>query len=219
MRRKPSGGGSYNNNQHRRPQRYQQGGGNGEQRSQGGSYQHGRPRRNYGAAREKYLNQAREALAAGDRVQAENWFQHADHCYRMMVEEGQLRPNYTPPPQNGESGSADGSVGRIRAGRKHEPVTGVSRHRSRTTGGNTPGRSGGDSELGRAGRGVIHPRACRGGQFIFYQTPPFGGDNHSLNPSRQLSPVRHSLTSLAVIGPKPSGSSARMGIRRWSSLK
>ena len=106
MRRRPPNNGSYsNNNQHRRPQRYQQGG-SGEQRSQGSSYQQGRPRRNYGAAREKYLNQAREALAAGDRVLAENYFQHADHCYRMMVEEGQQRPNYTPPPQNGNSRNA-----------------------------------------------------------------------------------------------------------------
>ncbi len=57
------------------------------------------PRKNYGAAREKYLAQARDALAAGDRVLAENYFQHADHCYRMMVEEGyNIRPQqYTPP--------------------------------------------------------------------------------------------------------------------------
>jgi hypothetical protein len=122
MRRKPSGGG-YNNNQHRRPQRYQQGG--GEQRSQGG-YQHGRPRRNYGAAREKYLSQARDALASGDRVAAEYWFQHADHCYRMMVEEGQFQPRPQQNPQqqqpmddgatvasetDGNADSADGSDG------------------------------------------------------------------------------------------------------------
>jgi len=120
MRRKPSGGG-YSNNQHRRPQRFQQNGG-GEHRSQG-SYQqsgHGRPRRNYGAAREKYLNQARDALAAGDRVQAENWFQHADHCYRMMVEEGQFAPrpqqnSQQPQPQDGTAtseteGSTEGNT-------------------------------------------------------------------------------------------------------------
>jgi len=103
MRRRPPNNGSYSNNQHKRPQRYQQNGG-GEHRSQGSYQQSGRgPRRNYGAAREKYLTQARDALASGDRVLAENYFQHADHCYRMMVEEGQLRPNYTPPPQNGDA--------------------------------------------------------------------------------------------------------------------
>lgn len=121
MRRKPSGGGY--NNQHRRPQRYQQNG-SGEHRSQGSYQQNGHsrgPRRNYGAAREKYLNQARDALAAGDRVQAENWFQHADHCYRMMVEEGhfQPRPQHNPQPQQSpqddattseSEGSAEGST-------------------------------------------------------------------------------------------------------------
>lgn len=91
MRRKPSSqsnGGGYNNQQ--RKQRYQQGGG-----SQGGQQQHSgnRQRKNYPALREKYLSQARDALAAGDRVLAENYFQHADHCYRMMMEEGQQRPN------------------------------------------------------------------------------------------------------------------------------
>lgn len=99
MRKKPSmqGNGGYNK-QHNRP-RYSQGGsGNGgDHRSQGGGHSHhggNRPRRNYSAAREKYLAQARDALASGDRVLAENYYQHADHCYRMMMEEG-----YNPRPQ------------------------------------------------------------------------------------------------------------------------
>ncbi len=37
------------------------------------------------------LHRARDALASGDRVLAENYLQHADHCYRMMVEEGSFR--------------------------------------------------------------------------------------------------------------------------------
>lgn len=80
MRRRPSSqnGGGYNN-QHRR-QRH----GGGGQNSGGQN----RPRKNYSAMREKYLNQARDALSSGDRVMAEYFFQHADHCYRMMVEEG-----------------------------------------------------------------------------------------------------------------------------------
>lgn len=74
-----------NNFNHRNKPRYPQQG--------GGGHNHGnRPRKNYGASREKYLAQARDALAAGDRVLAENYFQHADHCYRMMVEEGAFRP-------------------------------------------------------------------------------------------------------------------------------
>lgn len=83
MRRKSSsqGQGGFNNNQNRK-QNFRQGGGHGGHGGQN------RPRKNYAAAREKYLQQARDALAAGDRVLAENYYQHADHCYRMLVEEG-----------------------------------------------------------------------------------------------------------------------------------
>jgi len=98
MRRKPSShqGGGYNNNQQRKPRFPQSGGGNGGDH-RGGGHQHNRPRKNYAAAREKYLAQARDALASGDRVLAENYYQHADHCYRMMVEEGyQVRNSYAP---------------------------------------------------------------------------------------------------------------------------
>lgn len=90
MRRKPisnNNGGGFNN-QHRQQKPRFQGGG------QHGGYN--RPRKNYGQAREKYLAQARDALAAGDRVLAENYFQHADHCYRMLMEENANRPQPRP---------------------------------------------------------------------------------------------------------------------------
>jgi hypothetical protein len=106
MRRKPgsSGSGGFNNNQQRSKQRFQQGGGNGgEHRSH--NHNNGRPRKNYAAAREKYLSQARDALAAGDRVLAENYFQHADHCYRMMVEEGYQFRNTYPDRQQEQHGN------------------------------------------------------------------------------------------------------------------
>jgi len=95
MRRRPSSqnGGGYNN-QHRRS-----GGGRS-----GGGHQHSsgnRPRKNYPQLREKYLMQARDALSSGDRVLAENYFQHAEHCYRMMVEEG-YNPNRQHQQQNGQ---------------------------------------------------------------------------------------------------------------------
>lgn len=102
MRRKTSssGNGGYNN-QNKRP-RFQQGGSQGHHH-----HNQGRPRKNYPAMREKYLAQARDALAAGDRVLAENYFQHADHCYRMMMEEGyQPRQQYQQTPQD----EADGTV-------------------------------------------------------------------------------------------------------------
>lgn len=82
MRRKPMhGGGRQNNNGGH-------GGHGGGQRRGGGGNNNNRPRKNYPQLREKYLNQAKDALSSGDRVMAEYYFQHADHCYRMMVEDG-----------------------------------------------------------------------------------------------------------------------------------
>lgn len=101
MRKKPgmqNSGGGYNNKK-----RYQ---GHHQSSHQGGSGgNNNRPRKNYAASREKYLAQARDALAAGDRVLAENFFQHAEHCYRMMVEEGYHTRNQQPQqqPQQGEA--------------------------------------------------------------------------------------------------------------------
>lgn len=40
-------------------------------------------RRNFENKRDQYLMKAKEALSAGDKVEAENWFQHADHYFRM----------------------------------------------------------------------------------------------------------------------------------------
>lgn len=66
-----------------------------------------RPRKNYSASREKYLSQARDALASGDRVQAENFFQHAEHCYRMMMEEGHHQRHQNQNNQNNNSSKND----------------------------------------------------------------------------------------------------------------
>jgi hypothetical protein len=97
MRKKaPSqGSGFSNNNQHRNKPRFSGGG--------GGQQGNNRPRKNYGQLREKYLQQARDALASGDRVLAENYFQHADHCYRMLAEEQASRPQQPRHPQPQES--------------------------------------------------------------------------------------------------------------------
>lgn len=88
-----SGYSNNNNNQQRNKARFSHSGGG----SQG--HNNGRPRKNYGAMREKYLAQARDALAAGDRVLAENYFQHADHCFRMIAEENASRPQRVHAPQ------------------------------------------------------------------------------------------------------------------------
>lgn len=40
--------------------------------------------KNVATSREKYLNLAREAMAQGDRIEAENYLQHADHYFRVL---------------------------------------------------------------------------------------------------------------------------------------
>jgi len=79
----------------RRPQHGGGGGGNGGGNNGGGGFN---PNRTYdssgpevkirGAAShvyEKYLQLARDANSAGDRVMAENYLQHAEHYYRIMA--------------------------------------------------------------------------------------------------------------------------------------
>lgn len=41
---------------------------------------------------EKYLALARDATAVGDRIAAENFYQHAEHYYRLINAEGHPRP-------------------------------------------------------------------------------------------------------------------------------
>lgn len=47
------------------------------------------------ANRDKYLNLARDAMATGDRIEAENYLQHADHYFRvysaLMAEDARYR--------------------------------------------------------------------------------------------------------------------------------
>ena len=79
----------------RRPQHGGNGGGNGGGGGGGGGYN---PNRTFdssgpevkirGSAAhvyEKYLQLARDANSAGDRVTAENYLQHAEHYYRIMA--------------------------------------------------------------------------------------------------------------------------------------
>ena len=47
---------------------------------------HGGPnnRVNWQRLRDHYLQRARAAVDGGDRIEAENFFQHADHYFRMI---------------------------------------------------------------------------------------------------------------------------------------
>lgn len=79
-----AGGGQPNRHNNNRPRRFGSNGG----RQHGGaddSANIARTRRNATQSREKYQNMARDAMSMGDRVMAENYLQHADHYYRVLL--------------------------------------------------------------------------------------------------------------------------------------
>ena len=43
---------------------------------------------------EGYLTRAREAQLAGDRIEMENWYQHAEHYLRVLRGEGHERRDH-----------------------------------------------------------------------------------------------------------------------------
>lgn len=54
---------------------------------------------------EKYQQLARDAQSAGDRVAAENYLQHAEHYYRLMLANNLINPRGPAPgAQNGQGG-------------------------------------------------------------------------------------------------------------------
>lgn len=69
-----------NNNNHRRQQKPSN---NRRNNNGGGSNISSSNAHN---ARNKYLDKAKEAMSYGDRVMAENFFQHADHYARIIIE-------------------------------------------------------------------------------------------------------------------------------------
>ncbi len=58
---------------------------------------------------EKYLQLARDAQSSGDPVSAENYFQHAEHYFRLIAaaqeQFRQQNPNFQPPRPEGSSGN------------------------------------------------------------------------------------------------------------------
>jgi Domain of unknown function (DUF4167) len=57
---------------------------------------------------EKYLQLARDANSAGDRVAAENYLQHAEHYWRIMAVNQPQQQTYQPHPVNGSQASGNG---------------------------------------------------------------------------------------------------------------
>ncbi|MFL2780866.1 MAG: DUF4167 domain-containing protein [Rhodospirillales bacterium] len=64
----------------------------------------GRIRGNASQVHEKYLSLARDALSSDDRISSENYSQHAEHFYRIMVHNAQMQAN------NDKTNSNDSSV-------------------------------------------------------------------------------------------------------------
>lgn len=116
-RKRPQSQGSSNNNSNNNNQRrrFSNNGSGGQSHSNNNNGGGNRPRKNYGAMREKYLTQARDALSMGDRVLAENYFQHADHCFRMIAEENANRPQRAPQPQHHEQNSEQQAAENVEA--------------------------------------------------------------------------------------------------------
>lgn len=57
---------------------------------------------------EKYLQLARDANTAGDRVSAENYLQHAEHYWRIMAVNQPQQPYQQPHAGNGAQPSGNG---------------------------------------------------------------------------------------------------------------
>jgi len=56
---------------------------------------------------ERYVAMAREAASAGDRIAAENLYQHAEHYFRIMNADGQGQANQMVPPRPTTSADTD----------------------------------------------------------------------------------------------------------------
>src|ERR1044072_39851 len=109
------GGGNHPNNRPRMPHRMQTFDSNGPNiKIRGNAYQ----------VFERYVALAREAGSAGDRIAAENLYQHAEHYFRIMNAQGDAnqhgQPRPTTPadvemaggaarPQDGDGGRGDGA--------------------------------------------------------------------------------------------------------------
>src|SRR6266446_2358520 len=109
--RNGGGGGPphFNNNRPRLPNRVQTFDSNGPSvKIRGNAYQ----------VFERYVALAREAQTSGDRVAAENLYQHADHYFRIMNAQGegqgQGQPRPTTPADNEMSGGEMGGDGQQR---------------------------------------------------------------------------------------------------------
>ena len=71
-------------NNHKMNNNNNSGNNNGRRRYRNNSDNNSGKIKNVSASRDKFLNMARDAMASGDRVEAENYLQHAEHYYRVL---------------------------------------------------------------------------------------------------------------------------------------
>ena len=94
---------------------------------------------------DKYLTLARDATSSGDRVAAENFFQHAEHYFRIMnvaKEEAAARANGD---GRGDGRSREGGREHRSNGRDHDSVEAGSAQQAPSNGGSAPPSDGDDS--------------------------------------------------------------------------
>ncbi|HEY4115685.1 MAG TPA: DUF4167 domain-containing protein [Rhizomicrobium sp.] len=74
---------------------------------------------------EKYLQLARDANSAGDRVAAENYLQHAEHYYRIMAAAAQTQQFQNPNQNRGQqyNGNGNGRPPNGNGGEGMQPLT------------------------------------------------------------------------------------------------
>jgi len=103
-----------NNNPRRRGRRRPNGHGNGNLDSSGPSVKvRGSAKQVY----DKYLILARDAKSSGDIVVAENYFQHAEHYARILIENGKFdkNPSFNNSKKNAENGEDESNKENINA--------------------------------------------------------------------------------------------------------
>lgn len=71
---------------------------------------------------ERYIALAREASSAGDRIAAENLYQHAEHYYRIMQANGEGQQMGPPRPMTPADTEMNGLDGDGEFGRSAQPV-------------------------------------------------------------------------------------------------
>jgi hypothetical protein len=106
---------------------------------------------------DKYLTLARDATSSGDRVAAENFFQHAEHYFRVMnvaKEEAAARTNGDGRTENRNDGrTREGGDGRAREGGRsrrsnghdQEPLAAGESEKAPSNGSSPPASDGDDS--------------------------------------------------------------------------